>query len=283
MNIIMLVHLFYFLGLSMLYFQPIRTSRFTFTLQELSIADIRLLLNISPNQIEKARGIFLKSAMKEIQWHQGYENNTLSDLTLQERLFIEASYIAVASEQGDFDIGNGTYLDFLIIEKQYKQEYQKIKLGSIKEDEDIWFIQPMTALMLETIEERVLNQENVERIDWILYAMAAQLFREKEKQPDLKQDITSYGDWLDERVKTLSQLPESAFVDLLGLYFSGLEQGCHLFKTNFDAKGVLLMPRNPTRIDKGEEVELLPARFRASSLVSFYTQNLLGKFKQDDE
>lgn len=260
----------------MLYFQPVRTARFTFTLQELSIANIRQLLNISPQFIEKARSGFLRYALKEIVFHKGYEDCTLDDLTVQERLFIESTYIASANDEANFPIGNGAYLDFLQIEKQFKPDL--IKLGAIKDDSDIWYLQPLLGVVAETIEERLNADENTDRIDWIVHTMAAQLVRENEDIPDVKADIVSYGDWLEQRAKRILALPESAFIQLLKLYFNGLKQQAHFFDITLDRQGIVLLPKS-----QEGEAELLPARFRSSSTISTYTKILLGKYQQDDQ
>lgn len=42
----------------MIYFQPVRTARFTFTLKELTIGNVRELLNIPSHLLESARSTF---------------------------------------------------------------------------------------------------------------------------------------------------------------------------------------------------------------------------------
>lgn len=266
----------------MLYFQPVRTARFTFTLQELTIEQIRTLLDMSQAAIEKARSEFLRSALKSFQWHQGYEKNTLEHLTAQERLFIEATYLSSVSEQPDFKLSNGHYTDFLQVEKQYK--LNEVELGQIQGDDDLWFIQPLTGAMLEVIEERLLMQEKVERADWFLYAMAAQLYRQNEEQISPYLNGINYGDWLDERAERLQKLPESAFISLFSLFITGMGQLLHLFSVNFDHKGLVIMPIQAyQKTAEGEEVELLPARFRPTHAITLPTQRLFGKSEQDGE
>lgn len=262
----------------MITFQTVRTARFSFTLQELNLGAIRNLYDIPVAFLEKQRSTFLKYALKELQWHKGYEQNTLEDLTLQERLFIEACYLASTGDVADFPLANGHYSDFLQVEKQFK--HKSIELGSIPNDDDVWHIQPLTGLMLESLEERVLGREKTERVDWILYAMAAQLFRKNEELPDPKGDFNAYGDWLDERVGKLSNLPETALIALIGLFFSGQEELAHFFSVNFDKHGVYVTSQNSI-IMEGEEVAVLPARFRPSAKFSAVTQKLLGKFEED--
>lgn len=267
----------------MLFFQPIRTARFTVQLQELTNADSRALLNISPEYIEQGRTDFLRRAIKHIQWHKGYEQNTLDDLTVQERLMIEASYLSVVSDYPDFALGNGAYTDYLRFEKNYR--HSEIELGLIpgdEKDEDIWFIKPLTGLEIEVIEERLLQKKELFRIDWITAAMAAQLYRKQEERPDPKADIVQYGDWLEERAEKMTLLPASAFNALFALFIQGSEQISHLFTVNFDDEGLLVFPKVETKVnEKGEEYVLIPARFHPHSKIDEVTKRLFGKFGQD--
>ncbi|THA04371.1 hypothetical protein [Rodentibacter pneumotropicus] len=267
----------------MLYFQPVRTARFTFTLQELTIGSVRELLNIPPNLLESARSAFLRYAIKELVWHQGYEENTLAHLTAQERLFIEATYLSSVSDSPDFEVGNGHYTDYLQVEKQYK--LKEIEIGKIPNDDDVWFIQPITGAMLEVIEDRLFMQDSVMRADWFFYAMAAQLFRKDEETISPYLNAVNYGDWLDERAAKLQALPESAFSALLTMFiYQGINGISHLFDINFDDKGIVVQPLHTfTENTKGEEVELLPARFRSTDTISTPAKHLFGKFEHNGE
>lgn len=264
----------------MLYFQTVRTARFSFTLQELSLADSRALLNIDPSYIEKARTEFLKRALKEFHWHSGNEHLTLEDLTIQERMFIESTYLSSVSDYPDFLVSNGKYTDYLIVEKQFNQPFYE--LGVTGRDPDKWHIRQMTGLMIEAVEQRVLARDASQRIDWILYAMAAQMYQ-NEPAFDPKVDFTAYGDWLDNRVEVLQSLPASEFVLLLDFFFEGLEKLEHLFKINFDSEGVQVISETTMVNEEGEEVEVLPARFHPFTKVDVITQKLLGKYHQDNE
>lgn len=265
----------------MLYFQSVRTARFTFTLQELTFEAVRHLLNIPPQRAEKSRSAFIRYAVKELQWHKGYENLTFDDLTIQERLFIEATYLSEVSDQNNFSLGNGNYTDYLLYQQQY--HHSSFELGSIPNDDDVWSIKPLTSLESEIIEERVLSLDEYERIDWILFAMAVQLYRKGEETPELKSDPLAYGDWLEERVMRLSRLPESAMLHLIQMYFSGLSQLAHLFDVNMDGYGFIVLPVNKTKLnEEGEEIALFPARFRPTSKLSPLSQELFGKHHEID-
>lgn len=263
----------------MIYFQPVRTARFTFTLKELTIGNVRELLNIPSHLLESARSTFLRLALKDLVWHQGYENCTLEHLTAQERLFIESTYLSSVSDVPDFEVGNGHYTNYLQVEKQYK--HKEIEVGKMIDDEDVWFMQPLTSAMLETIEERLFMHDSVSRADWFFYAMAAQLFRKEEDIVSPYLNAVSYGDWLDERVGKLQALPESQFASLLSLFINqGMKGLNHLFDLNFDSSGIVVLPLDSTtRNPKGEEVELLPARFRSTHAISTPSKLLFGKFE----
>lgn len=281
----------------MLDFQLVRTARFSFQLQELSLADTRALLNISPQFSEKMRTEFLNRALTTLEWHRGYEQCQLADLTVQERLFIEASYLSQVADEANFALGDGRYTDYLQVDKQFKQA--EIQLGAIPGDDDQWRIKPLTGLAIEAIEERVLALDNPERIDWICFAMSAQLYRENEQCPDEQADFIAYGDWLEARAARMSALPESAFFALISLYFEGLEKLTHFFAINFDDDGIVLMPAKPKdeqadeqsseqsskqpnkqdaqAVEKGGKVATLPARFHPFAKIAPTTKAILGK------
>ncbi|MGX2973738.1 hypothetical protein ACWIUH_01455 [Ursidibacter arcticus] len=266
----------------MLHFQTVRTARFTFTLKELTNADSRTLLNIPPEYTEKLRSEFIKRALKELNWHKGWEDNTLDDLTVQERLMIESTYLATVSDTPDFLVGNGNYSDYIQFEKQYK--HAEITLGNIPDDEDIWLMRPLTGLMCEAVENTLLAKEKVERFDWILWAMAAQLYRKQDELPDPKADYAQFNMWLEERAIRLSNLPASAFNALLTFYFQGLEQLEHLFKINFDEDGINVFPLTKHKQnEEGEEYVLIPARFHPYSKIDDFTKKLFGKFAESSE
>lgn len=265
----------------MVTFQTVRTARFSFTLRELSIGQIRALYNIPPEFLEKQRSAFLKYALAEFQFNKGYEGLTLDDLTVQERLFIEATYLSSVSDDPDFSLANGKYTDFLLVEKQFKKPF--VELGNIPDDDDVWFMRPLTGLMLESVEERALAAEKPDRLNFILYAMAAQLYRKTEELPDIHADFVKFGDWLDERVEKLNALPESAFVALLLMFFKGQDNLMHLFSINFDEAGVSIVSTAKTVNEEGEEVAVLPARFRPSAKFTIIAQRLFGKSRENDE
>lgn len=263
----------------MIAFQPINTARFSFLLQELTLGAIRYIYELNPDYLEKQRSAFLKACLKELKWHKGYESNTIEDLTVQERLFIEASYLAMVSEKPDFEIANGVYTDYVDVTKQFSPKFLEVELGNLPDDEDVWFIKPLTGKELELIEERVLVKDNPERIDWILHAMAVQLFRKNETIPDIKADPIAYGDWVDERVAKLNNMPESAVIDLIIKFFEGQRKLTHFFKINFDDEGIHILPSDEAE-QKEREVALLPARFRPSAKIYAVTQELLGQPKK---
>lgn len=266
----------------MIYFQPVRTARFTFTLQELTIGNVQELLNIPPHLLESSRSAFLRHAIKELVWHQGYEGYTLEHLTVQERLFIEATYLSSVSDLPDFSAGNGHYTDYLQVEKQYK--FSEIEIGKIPDDDDIWFIRPLTGAMLEVIEDRLFMQEKSTRADWFFYVMGAQLFRKEEENISPYLNPINYGDWLESRVERLKDLPEGVFSVLLMMFiYQGMNKLSHLFDINFDHRGVIIQPHKKTANIKGAEVELLPARFRSTDTISTPAKQLFGKFEQDGE
>ncbi|AZI14503.1 hypothetical protein ACU6T4_05790 [Avibacterium paragallinarum] len=266
----------------MIYFQPVRTARFTFTLQELTIADIQELLNIPTHLLETTRSAFLRFAIKELTWHKGYSELSIDHLTAQERIFIEATYLSSVSDVPDFNVGNGHYTNYLQVEKQYKLD--QVEIGQIPDDEDLWFIQPLTGAMLDVIEERLFMADKTpNRADWFLYTMAAQFFRKEEEVVSPYLNAINYGDWLESRVERLRRLPESAFCSLLMMFiYKGMKSITHLFDINLDNQGVIIQPSYPIATNKkGEEVELLPARFRSTDSISDPAKQLFGKFDQD--
>lgn len=267
----------------MLYFQPTRTARFTFELQELNLKAIRTLLNIAPHLLEKQRNFFLKNAIKSIEWHKGYEQNTLNDLTIQERLFMEGMYIATLSENMDFELGNGHFSNFLDTTNQFKHQSVELGLSSTDtDDKDKWEMKPLTAIEMELMEERIFaTAQPPERIDWILFSIAASMYQQEDKsfasKPNASDYPVEYGDWLENRVKILTtEIPESELLELINLFFTGLDALSHLFKINFDDFGTTILPHYLH--EEGEGVNLLPARFPYSATIDPLTRSVLGKY-----
>lgn len=264
----------------MLDFKPLRLARFEFQLQELTLNQVRSLYNIHPDFLEKQRTFFIKSAIKDIRWNKGLEHLTIDDLTVQERLLIEGSYLSAISDDMNFELGEGHYYDYMKFEKQYKLNNAELGLlTGDTEEHDKWFIRNITGLQAEIVEERVLAKDKPERTDWILYSMAVQMYRTKdidgslntEKEPDIKENPLAYGDYLDRKVERLSSLPESVAIELVDMFFIGLNKLHHFFQYSFDDNGIFVLN------EKTDEVAVCGARFCPRTLIHSDTLKIFGK------
>lgn len=257
----------------MLYFQNVRTSRFSFTLQELTIADTRNLLNIPPHLFEKTRGEFLKRAIKEIHWNENYSLKVdLGDLTVQERIFIESIYIGQSSNTPDFLVGEKLKLsDYLNYEKQYQPEFNRLFLGEAGGDK--WFIKPLTGRDIEIIEALIFSKaDKPTRLDWFIYAMSACLLLENEEEVT---DASEIERRIEHKYSTFNNYQESEFLVLFSLFTQAIDnKNNHLFNINFDEEGIicLSLPR---------EGATTAGRFCSLSAINEVTKRLVGKFKND--
>lgn len=261
----------------MISFQPSRTARFTVELQELTLGNVRILLDIHHMFHEKQRSHLLKNAIKTLTWHKGWEHCDFDDLTVQERLFIESLYISAISDEPNFSLGNGKLTDFLKVQEQFI--HKDVQIGLLSDDtdtEDMWFIKPLTGLCAEIIEQRILAKNNPQRADWVIMAMAAQLFRKGKDtaEPDPKANPVGYGDYLEERAKTIENMPERAAMELVTLYFAGLERLQHFFALNFDEEGAVVCGEIT---DKGGEIVQSRARFRLSTCISILSERFFAR------
>lgn len=257
----------------MITFTSIRTTRFTFTLQELSLGDARFLIEIQNN--EQQRGEFLKRAIKSIHWNKEQEKAfNLGELTVQERLYIECMYLSSTSDTPNFIVSNGKLSDFLMSLKQFNPDMNEASVGEIDGQE--WFIRPLTGAMLEIIEDILFQKDKCERIDWIIASMASQFFKKKnEIEPvDPYLSPVEYEEYIKNMIDVFNSLPESAFAEFLSVFFTiGLPKITHFFNINFDDKGVICMPAE----EEKEGLELNPARFLSVSAISSITLQILGR------
>jgi hypothetical protein len=190
----------------------------------------------------------------------------VTEWTVAERTLGICHYLScVVDDAPDFAVGeNGTYMSYLDGEKDIKTIDTIIDLGDL--GGDFWQVRHLTGWAVETIERLDGAIEGISgRLHWLLGAMAAQLVRKGEDCP-----LNFDEDWLLQRMQVMAALSESDFIALSFMHQSGIEQLHHLFAIDFDDEGIIALPAT-------KEGNLPPARFRARSCLSGFSQRMAGK------
>lgn len=245
----------------MLFIPMLKSTRFAVQLKEIAMLNAIKLANMPPNTSEQQDTFLLNSIIESV---EGLEENPLF-WTVQERLFVIGHYIvATQDDNPDFVIGNANYSDYLQAEKHYTLDH--LDLGVY--EEDMWTAVPLLGVMAETIESLEGAIDGVEgRMHWSLGCMACQLIPNGKEldyySPDYYQKVL-------ERMLTLSQIPESAFIHLLTQLTIANTEFTHLFKIALTDKGIAVVP-------KVGGTDKPYARFPAHSAITTLSQQLCGK------
>ena len=243
-------------------FPVLRTKRLTVKLKELSISESIALAKIPSHLEQAATTEFLNFAIENKS-----ECPPVAEWTIAERTMAICHYLScVVDDSPDFAVGeNGTFMDYLDGEKDIKTIDTIIDLGDL--GGDFWRIRHLTGWAAETIERLDGAIDGISgRLHWLLGSMAAQLVRKDEDCP-----LNFDEDWLLQRMKVMAALSESDFIALSFMHQSGIEKLHHLFAIDFDDEGIIVLPTTK------REVDLPPARFRARSCLSGFSQRMAGK------
>lgn len=245
----------------MLNIPAMRSARFTVQLKEISMLNAIKLAKMPIHLREKQNTFLLQSIIESV---DGRELDPLY-WTVQERLFIVGHYIAATQDNDpDFAIGEARYSDYLQGERQYKLE--RYEIGNY--EGDYWTAVPLLGIMAETIESLEGEFVGIDaKTHWNIGCMAAQLFP---NENELDYRSADYDQQLLERMMTLSQLPESAFIYLLTQLNIANRELMHLFDTTMTEDGIVVRP-----IDGGADKPY--ARFPACAAISTVSQQLCGK------
>lgn len=246
----------------MLNIPALRSARFTVQLKEISMLNAIKLAKMPIHLSEKQNTFLLQSIIESV---DGRELDPLY-WTVQERMFTIGHYIAATQDHDpDFKIGDDAhYSDYLQGERQYKLE--RYEIGEYGGDH--WAAIPLLGIMAETIESLEGEFVGIDaKTHWNIGCMAAQLFPNGN---ELDYRSADYDQQLLERMLTLSQLPESAFIYLLTQLNIANREFMHLFDITMSEAGIVARP-----LDGGAGKPY--ARFPACAAISTVSQQLCGK------
>lgn len=243
----------------MIHFSRLLSPRLDVQLRELTIGEAVSLAAIPPAQHERATSALLRAAVL----HAGGSHPDPARWTVQERMLVQAHYIACVSESGgNFEVGGGRFLDFLDSAADHGPEDVEVgqACGST------WRMKQLTGAEAEAIEVIAAS-----RFDWLLGDMAARLRVQDPEEPpvpDPHKAPHSYEEWLRAQIGVIKAMPESEFAQVFALYRAGLGALHHLFTLEFDAQGHMVMPRPAPEGKEGGGQALAPARFPVAACIT---------------
>ena len=260
----------------MIEFRPLRTKRLALTLQEIAIGDAISLAAMPASMYEAQTTRFLSSVISNAEAATPAHVTDPRAMTVQERGFIVAHYMAHVSESApDFLIGDGgRFSNYLVGEQQNViPTYAAGNVGG-----DAWTLVPLVGAAAEAIEELHGDIENrhgkkiAGEYHWMMGSMASQLRKKDDVAPDPVTD-TAYSDWLRERMLVLSRYPESDFVQMLVMYRQAVRATRHFFNMDINDDGIVFLEE----VEKEAVATLPPARFPVSTCLSDFALRMGGK------
>jgi hypothetical protein len=187
-------------------------------------------------------------------------------MTVEERTMLICAYLAQCTEDGpDFAIGKSKLSNYLALECDSTQD--ETSLGKVIKNEMV--LRPLLGVHTQAM-ELICH----ERGDWIIAAMACQIFQKDEPSPDyLSLSPTALQQWIKERSERLTALPESDFDRIYRAFFEGRARLFHFVRYGFDDDGVICLAH-----EKGAgDVQHAPARFLANTCISEVSRELSGE------
>lgn len=236
----------------MIHFPPLLTARLNVQLRELTMREAVTLAATPLGKHEAAATALLALIVESAKG----PNDRPGRWTVQERMFVVAHYIACTSESGNFPVGDGAFLDYLLAEKDAAPD--AVDVGEACGDR--WRLRQLTGDEAAAIESICTT-----RFDWLAADMAARLsvIGADEGRPDASARPAEFAAWVAERKDVMQQMPESDFEALLLAYRRGLDELTHLFNIELDAAGHVALPKT----SEGRGRVLSPARFPASAAI----------------
>lgn len=250
----------------MIHFNPLRTSRLSVDLRELTI-DAAEELCMIPESLEQAAitGMLRHVVVQEGRPLPGQVTDPQL-WTVQERAMVMAHYMVHTTESGDpnFPVGDrARFADYLVSGTDY---VDLIDLGTFEGEQVV--MRPLLGYEAEAI-ERLVNSGRIRknRLAWWTCAMACQMgqagYPPRERPSDAE-----FTEWLVGAYQTLRERPESEFLPLLYAFLDGTRALNHFFNIVFTDNEIAFAPR---------EDESLPlARFPLRSAVRKGTLQIFG-------
>lgn len=175
--------------------------------------------------------------------------------TLEERIMVLAQYLAQVSPDGpDFAVGSHTVSEF--VNFTLDADKDEVSIGSVSGKERL--VRPLLGIHGEALEQVCES-----RAEWMLGAMACQMFAADEAVPDWSQGDLDIQDWVRQKMESLRSLPESEFEELYSAWLSGRDHLRHFVDLSFDDEGAVCVAR-----EKEEGGDFVSARFLALSAIS---------------
>ena len=239
-------------------FEPIRTRRLAVKLTELTLGDAIDLCKLPAERHERATTELLRRIAAEAK--KPSEAHVTDPLlwTVEERAMVMCMYLAQVSPDGpDFGVGETARLSNYI-DLTRDLAIDSVSLGPVAKAERV--MRPLLGIHAQTLELICTT-----RGEWVLGAIACQMFKADEAPPDwLALSDIALREWIEARMAMLRKSPESWVAEVLLAWERGAGELAHFFSIGFDKEGVLFHAKQ----EGGEEAVLPPARFRPLSCVS---------------
>lgn len=255
----------------MLTFSPLRTTRLSIQLKELSFSDAIHLCGLPADLSQQGITELLRRIVTPgPARHQGAIDDPLL-MTVQERAMIVAHYTSHIAESGsNFAIGDaGRLSDYLIEGRADYPAIDAVDLGEIGGHQ--WIMRPLLGVHAECIELLVMaGKLPPGRLGWWMGGMAAQLQCDETPVPDYREvGVSALEAYIAAAAKIIGDLPASTVSNLLLAYISMQDALDHLFHLNLNDQGVTFLP-----LEGG--AGLPPARFRVAATIPKFTKDLFG-------
>lgn len=250
----------------MIVFSTLRTKRLTIQLREMTIGDALYLLRLPQKDHEAATTEFLRRVIDRADTKSGQIVDP-SMMTVQERGYLVAHYLAHTLESPDFPIGAGKFSNYIL---DGASEPVSVELGDFNGDK--WHYRPLLGRHADSI-ERLINWDRIEPglSGWLIGAMACALTTEAANEPDIEQLPDENLDALvQSKYGLIKGMADSDFHILAAMFFYAVQQSQHLLKLVITEEGFSF-----DAVSGG--AGLVPARFPVDTAISQDTVNIFGK------
>lgn len=248
-----------------MHFPPIRTTRFSAELKELSIRDAVHLAGMPGLNHEQATTHLLSCVIKS-----ATADMDSKAWTVQERMLAVGYYLSSVLGEPNFPIGKqGVFTDYL--DGDIDSVAGPVEVGLV--GGDAWSMRQLTGGMAESIERKHGDIAGIDgRFHWLLGCMAAQLVI-KGEAPASPANEGLFDEFMESRMRVFAAYPESDFEQLLYAFYAGRKKLQHLFAIDLDGQGIVVLPK----LTGGSETVLSPARFQLSACPSRLAFAMAGK------
>lgn len=189
--------------------------------------------------------------------------------TVEERTLLVCKYLAHVTTDGpNFAVGRSSNLsDYVMFDRDLPADPQA-DLGLVAGKS--CKMHPLLGLHAQTLETLCKS-----RGDWIVGAIACQIYPERDVPPDWSgMSDVSMLEWVSKRIERIKALPESSFEELYLAYWHGTDALTHFFNLDFDESGLVF------QAVENEGAGHPPARFFASSCISDTAKQLAERADQ---